>query len=108
MGQEVEGDFEDEDSQRDGLESEHDSEEAIAQAGGENMANMPSVNDPKLWQVRVKKGSERLAAMALMNKMIYYANNGTPLSILSATYVENIENYIFVEAYKRESVHEAI
>jgi transcription elongation factor SPT5 len=69
---------------------------------------LPSVNDPKLWQVRVKKGKERVAAMALMNKMIDFTKKGKPLSILSATYVENIENFCFVEAYKIESVKEAI
>lgn len=46
--------------------------------------------------------------MALMNKMIDFANKGKPFAILSATYVENIENYIFVEAYKIESVRDAI
>jgi len=69
---------------------------------------LPSVSDPKLWQVRVKKGSERIAAMALMNKMIDFANKGKPFAILSATFVENLENFIFVEAYKIESVREAI
>lgn len=69
---------------------------------------MPSVSDPKLWQVRVKKGMERIAAMALMNKVIDFATKGKPLTILSATYAENIENFIFVEAYKIESVKEAI
>ena len=46
--------------------------------------------------------------MALMNKMVDFSTKGKPLSILSATYVENIENYIFVEAFKIESVREAI
>ena len=69
---------------------------------------LPGISDPKLWQVRVKKGSERIAAMALMNKMVDYAKNFNPLSIISATFVENIENFIFVEAYKMESVKEAI
>ena len=27
---------------------------------------LPSINDPKLWQVRCKKNHERKAAMALM------------------------------------------
>lgn len=51
---------------------------------------------------------ERIAAMALMNKMIDYTKKGKPFAILSATYVENLENYIFVEAYKSDSVREAI
>jgi len=43
-----------------------------------------------------------------MNKMIDYAERNSPFEILSATYVENLENFIFVEAYKINSVREAI
>jgi hypothetical protein len=96
-----------EESEEDGLKSEYDSQE-LDQEGMAQMAKLPSVNDPKLWQVRVKKGSERLAAMALMNKMIDYTQRGKPFAILSATYVENLENFIFVEAYKIDSVRDAI
>jgi len=46
--------------------------------------------------------------MALMNKQISYTRKNKPFAILSATYVENLENHIFVEAYKIESVREAI
>jgi len=46
--------------------------------------------------------------MALMNKMIDYAKKGKPFAILSASYIENLENFIFVEAYKIESVRDAI
>ena len=69
---------------------------------------LPSASDPKLWQLRVKKGFEQRAAMALMNKSIAYAKEGKPLAIISATYVENLENFIFVEAYKDSDVKEAI
>jgi hypothetical protein len=31
-----------------------------------------------------------------------------PLEILSATYTENVENYVFVEAFRKNSVMEAI
>ena len=34
---------------------------------------LPSVKDPRLWMVRVKKGQERNATMALMNKSIDFA-----------------------------------
>ena len=34
----------------------------------EKMSRLPSVDDPKLWRVRVKKGFERIAAMSLMAK----------------------------------------
>ena len=71
-------------------------------------ALLPSVADPKLWQVKVKKGFEKTATFALMNKSIDFQVRGKPLEILSATYVDNIENYIFVEAYRKNSILEAI
>jgi hypothetical protein len=46
--------------------------------------------------------------MALMNKCIDYASRGQPFSIISASYLENLENHIFVEAYKIENVREII
>ena len=39
-----------------------------------------------------------------MNKSIDYAKHGTPLEILSATAADNIDNYIFIEAYRKNSV----
>ena len=52
----------------------------------EEARKLPSVSDPKLWRVRVKKGWERIAAMALMNKQIDYSKNkGLTFSIYSAT-----------------------
>jgi hypothetical protein len=52
----------------------------------------------------VKKGFEKTATLALMNKSIDFAKHGTPLEILSATSAENIENYIFIEAFRKVSV----
>ena len=69
---------------------------------------MPSVNDQKIWQVRFKKGYEKFAAMSFMNKMIDYADIDKPFSILSASYMEKIENFVFVETDKIESVHQGI
>ena len=43
-----------------------------------------------------------------MNKMIHYAKKNSPFAIMTATYVENLENFIFVEAHKIDSVREAI
>lgn len=43
-----------------------------------------------------------------MNKSIDYQMRGKPLEILSATCFDNIENYIFVEAYRRNSIVESI
>ena len=69
---------------------------------------MPTIRDPKLWQVAVAKGSEKLMTMSLMNKQVYYAARDKPLAILSVSYLENLESVIFVEAFKLEHVREAI
>lgn len=92
----------------DGLASEDNERDDISDYAQISRDKLPSVNDPKLWQVRVKKGFERVAAMSLMNKMIDFAQTDRPFSILSASYIEKIENLVFVEAYKIESVRQAI
>jgi transcription elongation factor SPT5 len=88
---------------QDVLEHEYESDE--------EGKNLPSVYDPKLWRVRVKKGFERTAAMALMNKQIDFTKNLStpkPFAIYSATHIDSIDNFIFVEAHKIDSVRDAI
>jgi len=63
----------DDESAQSGEEEDAESEGEEAYEQGADHRKLPSVKDPKLWQVRVKKGQERTAAMALMNKMIHYA-----------------------------------
>ena len=46
--------------------------------------------------------------MSLINKSIDFAKKGKPLSILSATWSQNVEGFIYVEAFKEIHVHEAI
>ena len=79
--------------------------------GDEDIINkqdlLQSVNDPKLWQVRVKKNCERIAVMALLNKSIDFSRQGKPLSILSATCSDATEGYVYVEAFKEIHVREA-
>ena len=70
-------------------------------------ANLPSVDDPKLWQVRVKKNFERIAVTALINKSIDFAAKGKPLQILSVTCSDNTEGYVFIEAFKEIHVKTA-
>ena len=69
---------------------------------------MPAVHDPRLWQVRVKRGLEKQATLALMNKSVDFARRGQHLSILSVTCSENVEGFIYVEAFKEIHVKEAI
>lgn len=58
--------------------------------------------------VKVKRNSEKLATMSMMNKAIAMAKQNAPLSILSVTCSENVEGYIYVEAFKEIHVREAI
>ena len=46
--------------------------------------------------------------MSLMLKSIDYAKKKMPLSILSVTSTDNVEGYIYVEAFKEIHVKEAI
>ena len=46
--------------------------------------------------------------MSLMNKCIDFAQKGKHLSILSVTCSENVEGYIYIEAFKEIHVKEAI
>ena len=46
--------------------------------------------------------------MSLINKGIIYAQKGNPLSILSVTCSENVEGFVYVEAFKETHVRAAI
>ena len=46
--------------------------------------------------------------MAILNKCADFARRGKPLEILSATCTDNIENFIYVEAFKKNHVFEAV
>lgn len=45
---------------------------------------------------------------SLLNKCLSMAERQRPMEILTATFSENVDNYIFVEAFKKLSVQEAI
>jgi hypothetical protein len=38
----------------------------------EQQSKLPGLDDPRMWQVRVKKNHERTAVISLMNKSLYY------------------------------------
>ena len=48
-------------------------QEALQEYEAARRGVLPSTGDPKLWQVKVKKGMEKTATMALLNKSIDYA-----------------------------------
>ncbi|KAL5975076.1 hypothetical protein ACLOJK_031752 [Asimina triloba] len=70
----------------------------------EQQALLPSVKDPKLWMVKCAIGHEREAAACLMQKFL---DKGSELQIRSATALDHLKNYIYVEADKEAHVKEA-
>jgi transcription elongation factor SPT5 len=46
--------------------------------------------------------------MSLINKSIDFASKGFPLAILSVTCSENVEGFVYVEAFKEIHVKDAI
>ena len=89
-----------------GVDSESMEEEEEFISGRD--ALLPSVNDPKLWQLRVKRGCERAAVLQLIKKSEDMARKKRPLAILSATASDVVEGFIYIEAYKDEHVRMAI
>ena len=87
--------------------SEGDMQELAEDDPNNQRANLPGIEDPKLWQVRVKKNFEKVAVMALINKSIDFARQGRPLSILSVTSSESTEGWIYVEAFKEIHIKQA-
>ena len=88
------------------ISEEYDSD--VFSDSGAMVEKFGSVDDPKLWQVRVKKKFERTACNALLRKSIDLAQKGQPLSILSVTCSDTTEGYVFVEAFKEIHVRQAI
>lgn len=64
----------------------------------------PTIVDPKLFLVRVKRGKERDAAMSLLKKYFMKEHTADSLYIQSAIFVENLSGYIYVEAFKENYV----
>lgn len=100
-----------EDGESVGSEDEEDYDEEVSEDQDEDdiarQGLLPGINDPQMWQVRVKKNQERTAVIALLNKSLYYQSIGKPLKILSVTSSDTTEGYIYVEAFKDIHVKQA-
>ena len=70
--------------------------------------NLPTAQDPSLWFVKCKNGSEKLSCISLLNKAAFKKKQKQPLLILSVTYLENIKGHVYIEAYKEAHVRQAI
>lgn len=69
---------------------------------------LPSLKDPKLFRVRCRIGSEKEAAICLMNKYLIEKGTKNEISIFSASALDKFTGCIFVEAHRDFHVKEAI
>ncbi|KAJ1301230.1 hypothetical protein OPQ81_003639 [Rhizoctonia solani] len=69
---------------------------------------MPSVNDPHLFQVRVKVGREKELVFSLMRKYMDKENSNNPLEIFSAFQRDSLPGLIYVEAHDSKQVSTAL
>ncbi|CAE6402378.1 unnamed protein product [Rhizoctonia solani] len=69
---------------------------------------MPSVNDPHLFQVRVKVGREKELVFSLMRKYMDKENTNNPLEIFSAFQRDSLPGLIYVEAHDSKQVSTAL
>lgn len=72
-------------------------------------ANMPTSNDPKLWQVRCKPGQERTIITTICLKgFAAQMEDGEDYGIFSAFQRDSLPGHVFVEAYGRDFVARAL
>ncbi|CAE6436776.1 unnamed protein product [Rhizoctonia solani] len=69
---------------------------------------MPSVNDPHLFQVRVKVGREKELVFSLMRKYMDKEHTNNPLEIFSAFQRDSLPGLIYVEAHDAKQVSTAL
>lgn len=69
---------------------------------------LPSIDDPKLWLVSCRKGKTQEAAINIMQKALHMQAEGRPLKIFSAFASSHLDDRIYVEAYQKLHVTEAI
>ena len=69
---------------------------------------LPDVKDPSLWIVKCLIGTERECAMKLMRKFLVEQNKEDPLQIKSVIAPESAKGFVYVEAYKKTHVKQAV
>jgi transcription elongation factor SPT5 len=69
---------------------------------------IPSVNDPKIWMVKCKPGSERGVVFNMCRKFMNMETTKKPLQILSCFTRDSLKGYIYLEAERQAHVTEAI
>lgn len=69
---------------------------------------MPGVDDPSLWQVRVKAGRERNITVSIFRKVFEHKHRGSEIDVSSVFYRDSLPGLIYVEARTSSAVHDAV
>ncbi|KAI0986284.1 hypothetical protein GJ496_008007, partial [Pomphorhynchus laevis] len=93
----------------------HSSQTAFQYEQGDEIADdisqqqlLPNIRDPNLWSIKCKIGEEKATALFLMRKFISLQTSANPLQIKSVVVKDGTKGYIYIEAYKRAHVKQAI
>lgn len=69
---------------------------------------MPGVDDPSLWQVRVKAGRERNITVSIFRKVFDGKQKGTEIDVSSVFYRDSLPGLIYVESRTSSAVQDAV
>ncbi len=69
---------------------------------------LPTLDDPKLWMVECKPGKEKESVFSLLKKFSCIKEGDNKFNIISASAIDRHKGSIFVEAWKKNDVIEAI
>ena len=69
---------------------------------------LPDVHDPNLWIAKCVIGTERECALKLMRKFLVHQHKDDPLQIKSVIAPEGSKGFVYIEAYKRTHVKQAV
>jgi len=79
------------------------------EAGDDNeLALLPTSNDPKLFAVKCKPNEERDACLSVMKKYFDCLGTAAEFEIFSAVAVDKTQGYIYIEAHSDKHVYLAI
>lgn len=69
---------------------------------------LPTDRHPRLWLVRCAPKKERHVVLAIMRRYLSLSRTDSMLNIVSALHNEGMKGYIYVEAYQKQHVQQAI
>jgi transcription elongation factor SPT5 len=71
-------------------------------------ANLPDMRDPKLWMLKCKEGQETFILIAILNKFVAKAEEGSGQSMGIMSAFSTGKSVVFIEAYREAQVKQAL